>query len=41
MKRKYPDSFYNPTTLVGVSLAAVSFGLVIFLMVLEAFQKNN
>ena len=40
MKRKYPDSFYNPTTLVGVSLAAVSFGLVIFLMVLEAFQKN-
>lgn len=40
MKRKYPDSFYNPTTLAGTALAAVSFGLVIFLMVLEAFQKN-
>ncbi len=40
MKRKYPDSFYNPTTLVGAALAAVSFSLVLFLMVLEAFQKN-
>jgi len=40
MKRKYPDSFYNPITLAGTALAAVSFGLVIFLMVLEAFQKN-
>lgn len=40
MKRKYPDSFYNPTTLIGISLAGVSFGLIIFLMVLETFQKN-
>jgi len=40
MKRKYPDSFYNPTTLVGVSLSAVSFGLILFLIVLEAFEKN-
>ncbi|PJC59794.1 MAG: cytochrome C [Ignavibacteria bacterium CG_4_9_14_0_2_um_filter_37_13] len=40
MKRKYPDSFYNPTTLVGGALAAVSFSLVLFLMVLEAFEKN-
>ena len=40
MKRKYPDSFYNPTTLAGTALAAVSFGLVIFLMVLETFEKN-
>lgn len=40
MKRKYPDSFYNPITLAGAAIAAISFGLIIFLVVLEAFDSN-
>lgn len=35
MKRIFPDKFYNTITLVGVSVSAVSFGLILFLMVLE------
>lgn len=35
MKRIFPTSFYNPVTLVGVAISIVSFGLIIFLILLE------
>ena len=42
MKRKLlPPSFYNPTTLLGAALAMLSFGLIVFLSVIEAFSSNN
>jgi nitrate/TMAO reductase-like tetraheme cytochrome c subunit len=41
MKNKlFPDTFYNTTTLVGVSLALLSFGLILFLTVVEAFTPE-
>ncbi|MDP2884631.1 MAG: NapC/NirT family cytochrome c [Ignavibacteria bacterium] len=40
MKRIFPSSFYNPVTLVGAAIAGVSFGLVLFLMVLEMMTDN-
>ncbi|MFH0988443.1 MAG: NapC/NirT family cytochrome c [bacterium] len=40
MKRFFPTSFYNPATYVGVAIAAVSFGLILFLMLLEALTEN-
>lgn len=36
MQRRFPPSFYNPVTFAGLILAAVSFGLILFLMLLEA-----
>ncbi len=36
MKRIFPPSFYNPVTLIGAGIASVSFGLILFLIVLEA-----
>ena len=40
MKRIFPSSFYNPVTLVGAAIAAVSLGLIAFLMVIESFAEN-
>lgn len=40
MKRIFPPSFYNIITLSGAAIAAVSFGLILFLMVLEMFTPN-
>jgi nitrate/TMAO reductase-like tetraheme cytochrome c subunit len=41
MKKKlFPDIFYNTTTLVGTSLALLSFGLILFLTVVEAFTPE-
>ena len=40
MKRIFPSFFYNPVTLVGAAIAGVSFGLVLFLMVLETVTDN-
>ncbi len=40
MSRKFPLSFYNPITLSGAAVAAVSFGLIIFLIVLEMLAEN-
>jgi nitrate/TMAO reductase-like tetraheme cytochrome c subunit len=40
MKRIFPSSFYNPVTFVGAAIAAVSFGLILFLIVLEAMTDN-
>ncbi|MEW6509627.1 MAG: NapC/NirT family cytochrome c [Bacteroidota bacterium] len=40
MKRLLPNSFYNPLTLVGAAIAAVSFGLVLFLILLESLAET-
>jgi NapC/NirT cytochrome c family protein len=40
MKRIFPLSFYNIITLIGGSIAAVSFGLILFLMLLESFSDQ-
>lgn len=37
MKQKFPPSFYNPLTLIGAAIAAISFGLILFLILLEFF----
>jgi nitrate/TMAO reductase-like tetraheme cytochrome c subunit len=41
MKRIFPSSFYNIVTLIGVAVAATSFGLIIFLTVLELFARTS
>ncbi len=40
MKRIFPGSFYNIITLIGGSIAIVSFGLILFLMLLESLAEN-
>ncbi len=40
MKRVFPKSFYNPITLVGAAIGAVSFGLILFLMLLETLAET-
>ncbi|HUI11739.1 MAG TPA: NapC/NirT family cytochrome c [Bacteroidota bacterium] len=35
MRRILPNSFYNPATLAGALVAGISFGLILFLMLLE------
>ena len=40
MKRLFPSSFYNAVTLVGTAIAVVSFGLVLFLMLLETLSGS-
>jgi nitrate/TMAO reductase-like tetraheme cytochrome c subunit len=41
MRRFVPKSFYNITSFVGAALAAISFGMILFLMVLEYFAPNQ
>lgn len=41
MRRIFPPSFYNLTTLIGASIASVSFGLIVFLTVLELFATDQ
>jgi hypothetical protein len=41
VKRLFPSSFYNPVTLVGAAVSSVSFGLILFLMVLELLDPNQ
>jgi hypothetical protein len=41
MRRKLPPSFYNLTTLLGAVVAGVSFGLILFLLVLEQFSETS
>ena len=41
MRKLIPSSFYNITTLVGASISAVSFGLVLFLTVVEFFAEEQ
>lgn len=40
MKRKFPGIFYNTLTLAGVVLALVSFGLIVFLFILESMDPH-
>jgi hypothetical protein len=40
MKRIFPNSFYNLFTLIGTAIAAVSFGLILFLILLETLSEN-
>lgn len=40
MKRIFPSSFYNAVTFVGAAIAAVSFGLIAFLTLLESMTEN-
>jgi nitrate/TMAO reductase-like tetraheme cytochrome c subunit len=40
MKKKFPITFYNPLTLAGAGLASISFGLILFLIILEAMTKD-
>lgn len=41
MKRIFPLSFYNPITLLGAAIATVSFGLILFLTVVEFFAHEQ
>ena len=41
MKKIFPVYIYNPITLTGAALAALSFGLIIFLFVLDFFSKEE
>ncbi len=40
MKRIFPPSFYNPITLISSAVAAVAFGLILFLILLETLATN-
>ncbi len=40
-RRRFPSTFYNTITLVGTALAAVSLGLILFLMALEALSHEH
>lgn len=40
MKRIFPSSFYNLVTLIGAAIAAVSFGLILFLILLETMSET-
>jgi hypothetical protein len=41
MKRLFPPAFYNMRTLIGAAIASVSFGLVVFLTVLDLFAGEQ
>ncbi len=41
MKRKFPESVYNPITFAGVAVALISFGLILFLILLEAVSTQQ
>ena len=41
MKRFFPKAVYNPITLFGAGLAALSFGLILFLTLLDFFSTNT
>ncbi len=41
MKKIFPSSFYNPRTFLGAAIAGVSFGLILFLMVIEMTAKTQ
>jgi hypothetical protein len=39
-RQVFPGSFYNLTTLIGAAISSVSFGLILFLMVLELLTAD-
>ncbi len=40
-KRIFPHSFYNPVTFAGAAVAGLSFGLILFLMVLDLLATDQ
>jgi hypothetical protein len=41
LKKIFPESVYNPITLTGAAIAVISFGLILFLMLLEALSPTQ
>jgi nitrate/TMAO reductase-like tetraheme cytochrome c subunit len=41
MKKRLPPSFYNPVTFTGAVIASISFGLILFLMLLDALSSEH
>ncbi len=41
MRKKFPQYVYNPITLTGAAIASLSFGLIIFLFVLDLFSSEE
>jgi hypothetical protein len=41
LKKIFPESVYNPITFTGAAIALVSFGLILFLMLLEALSTSQ
>lgn len=41
MKKLFPPIVYNPVTLTGAGIASISFGLIIFLFILEFFSGES
>lgn len=41
LKKSFPEYFYNPISFGGFILSAVSFGLILFLIVLELFTNES
>lgn len=40
-KKRFPDSVYNPVTYVGAAIAVISFGLIVFMFLLELFGEEH
>lgn len=40
-KQLFPQKFYNPITLIGAAIASISFGLILFLTVLDLFGDDT
>jgi len=40
MKKVFPSSFYNLVTLIGTAIASISFGLILFLVLLESVSAS-
>jgi nitrate/TMAO reductase-like tetraheme cytochrome c subunit len=41
MERKLPPYFYNPISLIGISISLLSLGLIFFLIVLDLFNPDE
>ncbi|MGQ9642343.1 MAG: NapC/NirT family cytochrome c [Ignavibacterium sp.] len=41
MQKRFPHYVYNPITLFGTGLAALSFGLILFLFVIDIFSPSE
>ena len=41
MKKRFPHYVYNPITMIGVALASLCFGLIVFLFVLDFFSTEE
>jgi nitrate/TMAO reductase-like tetraheme cytochrome c subunit len=41
MKRRFPDSFYNPVTIAGAALALASFVTIVFLTFVDLLQTDS